>query len=120
MRRLLAAIAVLALGLLPAVASARYGVSGSRKAAITKAAFGAPSPQCYRVYISSASRFWASAEFDPTRGYVSACQPYGSNGVVILRHRGSRWRIVTEGSSFSTCPASVPIRIARDLRVPCP
>jgi hypothetical protein len=113
-------ITALAACAFPAGAIARQGVSGARKAPIVKAGLGGNIPiQCAAVYISTVSRFWASATFDPQRGYVSACQMYGSNGVTILHHVRGRWRFVTAGSAF-TCPvAHVPASIARDLRVPC-
>jgi hypothetical protein len=104
----------------PAGALGRQGVSGARKAPIVKAALGSNVPiQCAAVYISTVSRFWASVTFDPQRGHASACQMFGSNGIVILHHVRGRWHEVTDGSSF-TCPVpGVPGSIARDLRVPC-
>jgi hypothetical protein len=104
----------------PAGAIARQGVSGARKAPIVKAGLGGNIPiQCAAVYISTVSRFWASVTFQPTRGWSSRCEQYGSNGVEILHHVRGRWRVVTGGSSI-TCPVPhVPASIVRDLRIPC-
>jgi hypothetical protein len=112
-------LALLALAM-PAAALARTAVTGAAKTPIVRAALGAKVPrQCAAVYRSTVDRGWASATFDPQRGWSSRCQKYGSNGVVVLRQTRGRWRVVTEGSDF-TCPIRhVPGAVARDLHVSC-
>jgi hypothetical protein len=113
---------VLALGalVLPAAALARVGLSGKAKNPIVHLALGKQVPrQCAAVYLSTVNRSWASAQFDPQRGWAKRCQKFGSNGVAVLHHVHGAWTIVTEGSDF-TCPVRhVPADVRRDLRVAC-
>lgn len=118
-KRALIIVATVA-AVLPAAAAARRGVSGSQKAAIVHAVSGTSVPVvCDQVFVSTISRFWATVEFGPTRGYSSFCQQYGSNGVTILHHVRARWRVVGGGSSIRCPVPGLPRSIERDLQLPC-
>jgi hypothetical protein len=118
-KRILLVAVVLVLAV-PASAFARRALTGSAKDPLVGAALGRQVPrQCAAVYISSLSRFWGSVSFAPTKGWASRCQPFGSNGLVVLHHTRGRWRIATAGSSIMCPVPRTPVRIALDLRIPC-
>jgi hypothetical protein len=91
--------------------------------------FGSRFPvRCGVVYISTVNTTWASAlwigQVAPIGKLPHGCLALGSNGVAIVHLEKGRWRIVTEGSSY-TCPLAgsevyrgqpnVPNKVADDL-----
>jgi hypothetical protein len=77
---------------------------------------------CAKVRISTVTEDpeWASVYWKPHP--KDKCMPYASNGVVVLKQKPSgRWKIVTEGSSFSCSYLyrHVPREVANDLGIDC-
>lgn len=125
----LALLAVAALAAIPSAAWARRNATANERAAIVQAVFGSRFPVgCAVAYISSVNTTWASAQWIgqvvPAARVPRDCLAFGSNGVAIVHVEKGRWRIVTEGSSY-TCPLAgsevyrgqpnVPNRVADDL-----
>jgi hypothetical protein len=117
-RGLLVLLAVAAC--LPAVANARRAAHGRQASAILKAAgLGANAPvKCFRIYISTVNTSWSTATFGGS--LKGGCSRVASNGVVVLHFKKGRWRVVTDGSSF-TCPLAghIPTRVQHDLKLSC-
>src|SRR5919197_6690467 len=110
------AIALVALAT-AAVATADRRATHSERRAIANA-IELPT-KCTKARISTVDDRWAAASWKPRP--KDKCMPYASNGVVVLNHKVSRWRIVTEGSSFncSYLYRHVPRAVAQDLRIDC-
>ena len=125
----LAVVAVAAAAAIPSVTWARRSATPTERAAIVRAVFGSRFPvRCGVVYASTVNTTWASAQWIgqvvATGKMPHGCLALGSNGVAIVHLEKGRWRIVTEGSSY-TCPLAgsevypgqpnVPAKVADDL-----
>jgi len=110
----LAAAAIAALLLVPAVAHADRAPTKREHRAVAKAV-GVPK-RCMAVRISTVDERWASAR---VRNAKASCAEHAADGIAIFKRRGWRYRFVTAGSSFECPVPDVPRRIARDLKIPC-
>jgi hypothetical protein len=114
---------IIALGLLvPAVAAASRVATGSTRTAIERAAGSQVLriPQrCLVVEVTTTDGGnWATVGFNAAND--RSCGRWGFNGVDILRRAHGRWHFVTSGSSRVPCGRlGVPVRVRRDLRLPC-
>ena len=114
---ILCAVAALAV---PAVAAARVSVSGAAKAPLVHAALGVQAPrQCAAVYVSSVDKFWAAVFFKPARGWGSRCKAITHKGWTALHHAHGAWHINQSGQSAACVAVHVPVKIRKDLQIPC-
>jgi hypothetical protein len=101
----------------PASKRATVAPSKRERAAILNA-FGASHAAwpCTTVRLASSNRAYATVR--PLGG--KSCVRWAFNGMNVIRWgRGSRWRVLFEGSAFG-CPLSrIPRQVQRDLGV-CP
>lgn len=103
---------VVALGLvIPAIADARRPATPSEKRAIAGA-----DARCYRIYVSTIDRRYASLEFaHGTYGTDARCTKVASDGIDVFHRSNGRWRDL---GGMSDCPAGirgVPARVYREL-----
>ena len=75
--------------------------------------------KCTKARVSTVDAKWAVASWKPHPH--EKCAPYAADGVVVLKHKGNRWKVVTEGSSFgcSYLYRHVPRDVAEDLGIDC-
>jgi hypothetical protein len=119
--RVCAAIFLVAMAI-PAVAFSHRPATKAERAALLSAVLhqgklSRAQAACQRVVISSVNRHYAVLSW-PAR-LSKACMRVAANGVIVERHRGSRWVFLTEGSSFQCPVKALPANVARDLGV-CP
>jgi hypothetical protein len=112
-------IAIAALS--PAVALARRLATSRQHAAVVNAAVVAHDlnqrqGRCTQVYISTANTSWAALDFPAKE--PKSCLALAANGIAVFHYRSGRWRFLTAGSDFSTCPPrGVPRNVTHDLRL---
>lgn len=122
MKSLALIVAVVLSLALPTIALARRPATASEHRALAASFLGSTDKSvplhCTSAYISTVNRTWASIEPIHTGDCASA--PLG-DGIAVLHVEHRRWRLVTEGSSFS-CPIqsypgqpAVPAKVAGDL-----
>jgi hypothetical protein len=107
---------------IPAVAFAHRPATKAERAAVVSAVvhqgkLSRAQAACQKVTISTVNQRYAVLSW-PAR-LRKACMRVAANGVIIERHRGSRWVFLTEGSSFHCPVKALPANVARDLGV-CP
>ena len=120
MKRCLLLLCAAAALTLPAVAAARVGVSGAAKDPLVHAALGAQAPrQCASVYISSVDKFWAAVFFKPATGWGRRCKAIKFKGWTALHHIKGHWHINQAAQSAACVAVHVPVRIRKDLQIPC-
>jgi hypothetical protein len=70
--------------------------------------------KCAIADVSTLNRRWGAWAFNGKMAHVAACRKWGSNGYVIEHKIGSRWYVITEGSTPGPI-RSVPRKVLFDL-----
>jgi hypothetical protein len=117
MKRVAAVIALLVALSVVATADARRKPTRHERAAIA-AKFGMPG-KCLKIWVSTVNRHWARMEFNGKKYEDPDCQSHAADGVVVLKRKHGKWRMVTAGSDFDCPVPKTPPRVVDDLRIPC-
>jgi hypothetical protein len=117
MRRIGVVLALLGVLLTAATADARRKPTRHERAAIA-AKFDIPG-KCLKIWVSTVNRHWARMEFNGKKFEDPDCKPHAADGVVVLKRKHGKWRMVTAGSSFDCPVPKTPPRVVQDLKIPC-
>jgi hypothetical protein len=111
---LLAGLIVLAAA---AVAEAQRKPTPKERTAIA-GKFDIPA-KCLRIRVSTVNERWARLNYKGRKYDDPDCREHAADGIVVLKRKRGRWRIVTQGSDFECPVPGTPPRVAEDLKIPC-